>query len=47
MAWFRAEHEIYVGNYPASYGETDLKALFDSHDIAVGKIRMKHDGVKV
>jgi hypothetical protein len=43
----RAEHEIYVGNYPATYGEADLKALFDAYDIRVGKIRMKGEGVKV
>jgi len=43
----RAEHEIYVGNYPAGYTENDLKNLFSEFLVDVGKIRMKHDGRKV
>ena len=44
---FRAEHEIYIGNYPASYREDNIKNLFKKYDIEVGKIRMKSDGQKV
>merc|ERR1719495_2519090 len=43
----RAEHEIYIGNYPASYREDNIKNLFKKYDIEVGKIRMKSDGQKV
>jgi len=43
----RAEHEIYVGNYPVKFKETDVRKLFEDHDIKVGAIRMKADGLKV
>ena len=43
----RAEHEIYIGNYPAGYKEEELKNLFSEFLVDVGKIRMKSDGHKV
>ncbi|XP_023322668.1 uncharacterized protein LOC111697034 [Eurytemora carolleeae] len=39
----RAEHEIYIGNYPAGFKEPELKTLFTEYNIEVGKIRMKSD----
>merc|ERR1711909_268931 len=43
----RAEHEIYIGNYPAEFREADVRKLFEENDIKVGAIRMNHDGLKV
>ena len=43
----RAVHEIYIGNYPVTFRESDVRKLFDDHDIKVGKIRLKHEGLKV
>lgn len=43
----RAEHEIYIGNYPVRFRENELRNLFKEHDITVKTIRMKHDGLKV
>merc|ERR1711915_36243 len=43
----RAEHEIYIGNYPVKFREADVRKLFEDNDIKVGAIRMKHDGLKV
>lgn len=43
----RAEHEIYIGNYPVKFREADVRKLFEENDIKVGAIRMKHDGLKV
>ncbi len=43
----RPEHEIYVGNYPMRFRESDLRGLFDEHGIKVSTIRMKNDGLKV
>ena len=43
----RAEHEIYVGNYPVKFREADVRRLFEESGIAVGAIRMKMDGLKV
>ena len=43
----RAVHEIYIGNYPVKFKESDVRKLFDDHDIKVGKIRLKHEGLKV
>ncbi|TRY73366.1 hypothetical protein TCAL_01563 [Tigriopus californicus] len=42
----RAEFEIYIGNYPKSFKENDLKNLFKENQIDVGTVRMKSDGVK-
>lgn len=43
----RAEHEIYIGNYPVEYGEEELKKLFTEYGVEVGILRMKSDGHKV
>ena len=43
----RAEHEIYVGNYPVKFREADVRKLFEESGVAVGAIRMKMDGLKV
>jgi RNA recognition motif-containing protein len=43
----RAEHEIYIGNYPLKFREADVRKLFKEHGVEVGAIRMKHDGLKV
>ena len=43
----RAEHEIYIGNYPVKFKESDVRKLFEEHGVQVGAIRMKHDGLKV
>jgi len=43
----RAEHEIYIGNYPVKFREADVRKLFEENAIKVGAIRMKHDGLKV
>jgi len=43
----RAEHEIYIGNYPVKFKESDVRKLFEEHDVKVGAIRLKHDGLKV
>ena len=43
----RAEHEIYIGNYPVKFKESDVRKLFEDHQVTVGAIRMKHDGLKV
>eukprot|EP00092_Neocalanus_flemingeri_P020310 GFUD01022000.1.p1 GENE.GFUD01022000.1~~GFUD01022000.1.p1 ORF type:complete len:423 (+),score=175.76 GFUD01022000.1:190-1458(+) len=43
----RAEHEIYVGNYPVKFREADVRKLFEDNEIKVGAIRLKHDGLKV
>ena len=43
----RAEHEIYIGNYPVKYVESDVRKLFEDHDVKVGAIRLKRDGLKV
>ena len=43
----RAEHEIYIGNYPVRFRESDVRKLFEDHNIKVGAIRLKHDGLKV
>jgi len=42
----RAEHEIYIGNYPIKFKESDIRKLFEEHDVKVGAIRLKHDGLK-
>jgi len=43
----RAEHEIYIGNYPVRFRESDVRKLFEDHNIKVDAIRLKHDGLKV
>lgn len=43
----RAEHEIYIGNYPVKFREADVRKLFEEREIKVAAIRMKHDGLKV
>merc|ERR1719300_1441176 len=43
----KAVHEIYIGNYPVKFKESDVRKLFDDHDIKVAKIRLKHEGLKV
>merc|ERR1712019_156108 len=43
----RAEHEIYIGNYPVKFREADVRKLFEDHQVKVGAIRLKHDGLKV
>merc|ERR1712235_71925 len=43
----RAEHEIYIGNYPVKFKDSDVRKLFEDHQVTVGAIRMKHDGLKV
>lgn len=43
----RAEHEIYIGNYPVKFKEADVRKLFEEREIKVAAIRMKHDGLKV
>jgi len=43
----RAEHEIYIGNYPVKFREADVRKLFEENEIKVAAIRMKHDGLKV
>ena len=43
LLYIRAEHEIYIGNYPAGFKEPELKTLFKEYNIDVGKIRMKSD----
>ena len=43
LLYIRAEHEIYIGNYPAGFKEPELKTLFTEYNIDVGKIRMKSD----
>ena len=43
----RAEHEIYIGNYPVKFKEPDVRKLFEDHQVKVGAIRLKHDGLKV
>ena len=43
----KAVHEIYIGNYPVKFKESDVRKLFDDHDIKVGKICLKHEGLKV
>jgi len=43
----RAEHEIYVGNYPVKFREADVRKLFEESGVSVGAIRMKMDGLKV
>lgn len=43
----RAEHEIYIGNYPVKFKESDVRKLFEDHGVKVGAIRLKHDGLKV
>ena len=47
MVSVRAEHEIYIGNYPVKFRESDVRALFQERGVEVGAIRMKHDGLKV
>ena len=42
----RAGHEIYIGNYPVTFDESDVRKLFDDHDVKVGKIRLKQEGLK-
>ena len=39
----RAEHELYIGNYPGSFKEDDVRQLFEENGIEVGAIRMKYD----
>eukprot|EP00092_Neocalanus_flemingeri_P013775 GFUD01014857.1.p1 GENE.GFUD01014857.1~~GFUD01014857.1.p1 ORF type:complete len:740 (+),score=255.93 GFUD01014857.1:41-2260(+) len=49
MAWngdTKAEHEIYIGNYPGKFREADVRRLFEDYEIEVGNIRMKNDGYK-
>merc|ERR1712110_462659 len=43
----RAEPEIYIGNYPVEYVESDVRKLFEDHGVKVGAIRLKRDGLKV
>merc|ERR1719474_1583702 len=43
----RAEHEIYIGNYPVNFREADVRKLFRDCGVAVGAIRMKTVGLKV
>jgi len=43
----RAEHEIYIGNYPVRFRESDVRKLFEENGITVSTIRLKHDGLKV
>ena len=43
----RAEHEIYIGNYPVKFKEPDVRKLFEDHQVKVSAIRLKHDGLKV
>jgi len=43
----RAEHEIYIGNYPVRFREADVRKLFEENGITVSTIRLKHDGLKV
>merc|ERR1719210_2432791 len=43
----RAPFEIYIGNYPVRFRETDVRKLFEEHGIKVSTIRLKHDGHKV
>ena len=43
----RAEHEIYVGNYPVKFREADLRKLFEESGVSIGAIRMKMAGHKV
>ena len=43
----RAEHEIYIGNYPVKFKEPDVRKLFEDHQVKVGAIQLKHDGLKV
>ena len=39
----RAEHEVYIGNYPVHFKEEDVRNLFQDNGIEVGTIRMKYD----
>merc|ERR1711994_760863 len=43
----RAPFEIYIGNYPVRFRESDVRNLFQEHGIEVTTIRLKHDGHKV
>ena len=43
----RAEHEIYVGNYPVKFREADVRKLFEESGVSIGAIRMKMAGHKV
>merc|ERR1712018_424054 len=43
----RAPFEIYIGNYPVRFRESDVRKLFEEHDVKVSTIRLKHDGHKV
>merc|ERR1719474_2105246 len=43
----RAEHEIYIGNYPVKFREAEVRKLFRDCGVAVGAIRMKTVGLKV
>ena len=38
---YRAEHEICVENYLATYSEAGLKALFYTYNVPVVKIRIR------
>ena len=41
----RAEHEVYIGNYPVNFKEEDVRNLFKEGGIEVGTIRMKYDSI--
>ena len=41
----RAEHEVYIGNYPVNFKEEDVRNLFKESGIEVGTIRMKYDSI--
>jgi RNA recognition motif-containing protein len=43
----RPAHEIYIGNYPVRFRESDVRKLFEDHGVKVLSIRLKHDGQKV
>jgi len=43
----RAPFEIYIGNYPVRFRESDLRNLFAENGVQVSTIRLKHDGHKV
>merc|ERR1719315_936788 len=39
----RAEHEVYIGNYPVHFKEEDVRNLFQESGVEVGTIRMKYN----
>ena len=43
----RAPFEIYIGNYPTSFLENDVRNLFQEIGVTVKTIRLKHNGDKV